>query len=488
ESPPPCHARTVEGDGLPPGVGEGRAPPQRDPQAARGRGDVPWHRRLPRERDPADRQRHPLQARPAVPRPPRAGQDAHPPPAAGTTRRVDPDPRGRRDQRRPGRADDQDRQAARGRAGRRRGDRVGPPPRPLPREAGDARRDDRRPDRRDRPREARRGAVPVRREHDALRADPAQQPRHLRDQRVARPRAAHPGGAVQRAGRARRADPGLPDPAEPGRVPRVQRQPRGLHQPRPDRDAAEGPHRLGRADALPRERRRGHRDRRAERLPRPGGHRRQRGRRRGGVGLGQRRSRGRAAVHVGGDRGGRPPGPHEPPRQPGVRRVGAHEHREHGDGRQQRRAAGGRHRREAGRPPHLRPELPRGELPREDRDDAGRGGGRRGQADQEPDRRGGEDRLRALRRRRGLREHHRAVPRQPDVPVRRRPVGRRVRRQHAGGQGPAPVGDRARQGTEARRRRRRHAGERRRVPARGLVRQQPPEQVQLEGEDVLQEV
>ena len=46
----------------------------------------------------------------------------------------------------------------------------------------------------------------------------------------------------------------------------------------------------------------------------------------------------------------------------------------------------------------------------------------------------------------------------------------------------------AREGNEARRRRPRDAGERRRVPARRAVRQQPAEQVQREGQDVLQEV
>ena len=121
--------------------------------------------------------------------------------------------RRRRDQRRSDRADDQDRQAHRRRAGRRREDRMGPPRRPLPRKARDAGRDDRRPDRRDRPGEARRGALSVGRIDDALRPDPAQQSRHLRDQRTAGPRAAHPGRPVQRAGRARRADPRLSDPA-----------------------------------------------------------------------------------------------------------------------------------------------------------------------------------------------------------------------------------------------------------------------------------
>ena len=73
-------------------------------------------------------------------------------------------------------------------------------------------------------------------------------------------------GLVQRAGRARRADSRLSDPAGSGRLPGLQRQSRGLHQPRPDRDAAEGPHRLGHSHALSRDGGRGDPDRRAERL------------------------------------------------------------------------------------------------------------------------------------------------------------------------------------------------------------------------------
>ena len=69
---------------------------------------------------------------------------------------------------------------------------------------------------------------------------------------------------------------GYPDPAGPGRLPGLQRQPRGLHQPRPDRHAAEGPHRLGHPHALPRVGGRGDPDRRAERLAGPRRRRRRR--------------------------------------------------------------------------------------------------------------------------------------------------------------------------------------------------------------------
>jgi len=65
--------------------------------------------------------------------------------------------------------------------------------------------------------------------------------------------------------------------------------------------------------------------------------------------------------------------------------------------------------RETGRAAHLRPELPRRQLPRQDRNDPGRGGGRGGQADPLADRRGGEGGVRALRRPGRPRADHRAV-------------------------------------------------------------------------------
>ena len=140
---------------------------------------------------------------------------------------------------------------------------------------------------------------------------------------------ANPGGLVQRARRARRADSRLSDPAEPRRLPGLQRQSRGLHQSRPDRHAAEGPHRLGHSHALSGDGR--GRDRRSP------------SRTRGWIdsdgasGSGVRGRR--AAVHVGDRRGGRAARPLQPARQPGVGRVGAHEHRQPRDGHQQRRAA-----------------------------------------------------------------------------------------------------------------------------------------------------
>ena len=70
---------------------------------------------------------------------------------------------------------------------------------------------------------------------------PRDQPRHLRGQRAARPGRADPGGAAERAGGARHPGPRLPAAAAARPAPGRQRQPRGLHQPRPDHHAAQGP-------------------------------------------------------------------------------------------------------------------------------------------------------------------------------------------------------------------------------------------------------
>ena len=98
------------------------------------------------------------------------------------------------------------------RARRRHPHRVGPPGRALRREAGHAGHLHRRPHRRGRPDQGRRGSLPVRRAHAALRPGAPHQPGHLRPQRAARPGRAHPGGSAERARGARRPDPGLQDP------------------------------------------------------------------------------------------------------------------------------------------------------------------------------------------------------------------------------------------------------------------------------------
>ena len=74
---------------------------------------------------------------------------------------------------------------------------------------------------------------------------------HLRDQRAARPRRAHPGRSAQRARGARRADPRLQDPPAARRRARRVGEPRGLHEPRPHHHAAQGPLRLADPHALP---------------------------------------------------------------------------------------------------------------------------------------------------------------------------------------------------------------------------------------------
>ena len=111
------------------------------------------------------------------------------------------------------------------RSRRRHPDRVGAPRSPLRREAGDSRYVDRRPHRRGRPDQGGRGSLSLRRAHDPLRARPAYEPRDLRDQRAPRPRRAHPGRVVERAGRARRADPWLQDPSAARRAARGHSQP-----------------------------------------------------------------------------------------------------------------------------------------------------------------------------------------------------------------------------------------------------------------------
>ena len=137
------------------------------------------------------------------------------------------------------------------RARRRHPGRLAAPQRPVRREAGHAGHQRRRPHRRRRPDQGRRGPHARRPRDRALRPGPAHQPRHLQRQRAARPRRAHPGRAAQRAGGARHPDPRLPAAAAAGPAARGQRQPRGLHQPRPDHHAAQGPLRRRGAHALP---------------------------------------------------------------------------------------------------------------------------------------------------------------------------------------------------------------------------------------------
>ena len=121
------------------------------------------------------------------------------------------------------------------------GGRLDRPRRALRREARHPRRLGRGPDRRDRPDPGRRRPLSRRRVDHPLRADPAHQPRHLLHQRAARPGGEGPGGALQRDGGARLPGEGLQGAAAARRAGRGQRQPRGLHPPRPHHHAAEGP-------------------------------------------------------------------------------------------------------------------------------------------------------------------------------------------------------------------------------------------------------
>ena len=66
-----------------------------------GRAALPGHPRLRRDGRPAGPERHPLEARHALPRPPRPGQDADAPPARAPARRRDADRRRLGGQRRP---------------------------------------------------------------------------------------------------------------------------------------------------------------------------------------------------------------------------------------------------------------------------------------------------------------------------------------------------------------------------------------------------
>ena len=151
----------------------------------------------------------------------------------------------------PVRPDQPRRPGRRRRARRRDADRLAAARPALRGEARDARHHDRRPDRRGRPDPRRRGPLPQRRADAPLRPDPAREPGHLRDQRAARPRRADPGRPAQHPRGARRPDPRLPGPPAARPVRRRVRQPRGLHEPRPDHHAAQGPPRDAGPDALP---------------------------------------------------------------------------------------------------------------------------------------------------------------------------------------------------------------------------------------------
>ncbi len=84
-----------------------------------------------------------------------------------------------------------------------------------------------------------------------LRPHPARQPRDLRDERAARPRRADPGRPAQHPRGARRPGPRVHDPAAARPPRRRLGEPGGLHEPRPDHHAAQGPARVPDPDPLP---------------------------------------------------------------------------------------------------------------------------------------------------------------------------------------------------------------------------------------------
>ena len=143
------------------------------------------------------------------------------------------------------------------RAGRRPRDRLAAPRPALRREARHPRHLRRRPHRRDRPHQGRRGPLPLRRAHHPLRPHPPRQPRHLLHQRAPRPGRAHPGRPLQPHGGARHPDPRPPRPPPPRHLRRRQRQPGGLHQPRPHHHPPQGPLRRPHPHPLPQDRRGG---------------------------------------------------------------------------------------------------------------------------------------------------------------------------------------------------------------------------------------
>ena len=207
--------------------------------------------RLRRHRHPPAPERHPLRPGHHLPRRARPGEVAHDPRPRQPARRRDPGHRRQRGQRRPVRADlaSTRRTCIADEGDRRRS--TGSAATALRREARDARHHHRRPHRRGRPDQRRRRPLPLRRADDPLRPDPAHQPRHLRINEL--------------PDLAERIQVGLFNIMEERdiqirgyriRLPLdvflvVQRQPGGLHQPRPHHHAAQGPLRRPDPHALP---------------------------------------------------------------------------------------------------------------------------------------------------------------------------------------------------------------------------------------------
>src|ERR1044071_7069226 len=106
------------------------------------------------------------------------------------------------------------------------------------------------------------------RAHDAFRAPAEGQPRHLRDQRAARPRGKDPGRAIQHHAGGRRPAERLSGATPPRRAAVLYREPGGLHGARQDHHTPQGPDRRRDHHALSARRRAGDGDYRARSLDR----------------------------------------------------------------------------------------------------------------------------------------------------------------------------------------------------------------------------
>ncbi len=224
-----------------------------DRKDRKGRAPLSGDHRIRRDGRSGPGQRDPGETRHHSPGASRAGEDPHRPAAGLSARRVHPDRPGERDQRRSPAAGEPVRGGPCTREGGRNPHRVDPPGPAVRREARHAGRDDRRSHRGHRSDQGRDPASALRsRRGDPFRDHPADQPRHLRHQRAARPPAAHPGRPLQHPRGEGHPDPGLQHPDPAGSGPGLHREPGGLHQPGKHHHAAQGPHRFADPDPLSR--------------------------------------------------------------------------------------------------------------------------------------------------------------------------------------------------------------------------------------------
>ena len=217
---------------------------------ARRRAAAAGHHRLRRDGHPRDRERAPRRPSHGVPRRARPGEVAHHPRPAALARSRHPGRRGLPDQRRPAASRSAKRcrraAAAEGDAlaiawigpEQRYGEKLATPDVSIADLIGEID-----------PIKVAEGRYLADEETIHYGLIPRSQPRHLRHQRAARPHREGAGRPLQPDGGEGRPDQRLPDPPAARRGDRRQRQPRGLHQPRPHHHAAEGP--LRRPDPHP---------------------------------------------------------------------------------------------------------------------------------------------------------------------------------------------------------------------------------------------